>query len=248
MTDVVRRGRFSPSGDKQAELNRIGLQVIGGMFVAGHLDFEAPISVTDTAFYRSRMGAYSYCGHNCQIHHATIGRYCSIGDNVLIGPFGHPLDRLSTSSALGSRHFDWFRPTTATIEHTDHKPVTVGNDVWIGSRATIMGGVEVGHGAVIATGAVVTKDVAPYAIVGGVPARHIRSRFGAIQVGRLLTLQAWLYDLPSFVDSKGPHSTTLDDRYLDDLEDRIARGAVPRLATTLRRLSLNELSQWVIQS
>lgn len=69
--------------------------------------------------------------------------------------------------------------------------VVVGNDVWIGSHVKILGGVTIGSGAIIAAGAVVTKDVAPYSIVGGVPAKHIRNRFNDEQVHKLLEIQWW---------------------------------------------------------
>ena len=74
---------------------------------------------------------------------------------------------------------------------TDRKSIVIGHDVWIGSRATIMAGVKVGTGAVVAAGAIVTKDVQPYTIVAGVPAKIIRSRFDADTVERLLNSAWW---------------------------------------------------------
>lgn len=71
----------------------------------------------------------------------------------------------------------------------------IGNDVWIGHRATIMPGVKVGDGAIIASNATVTKDVEPYAIVGGNPARLIRKRFSDEQIERLLSIKWWDWDI-----------------------------------------------------
>ena len=76
----------------------------------------------------------------------------------------------------------------------------IGNDVWIGDRTVIMSGVKIGDGAIVAAGAVVTKDVPPYAVVGGVPARVIKYRFDEATIRRLLDLQWWKYDIADFGD------------------------------------------------
>ncbi|MGN1215928.1 MAG: CatB-related O-acetyltransferase [Candidatus Cryptobacteroides sp.] len=130
-----------------------------------------------TYFNHSTLGDYSYVGRNCCILNATIGNYCSIADNVTIGPGRHPLDRFSTSPVFyNDGNYLGIFAKTHSAPFEDYAPVSVGNDVWIGVGVTILDGVTVGNGAVLAAGAVVTRDVPPYAIVGGVPARVIGQR------------------------------------------------------------------------
>ncbi|WP_332675306.1 CatB-related O-acetyltransferase [Aromatoleum sp.] len=120
-----------------------------------------------------------------------IGRYCSIGRDVTIGTGHHELEALSTSPFFG--HFTE-RSTMKLADPVKRIRVKVGNDVWIGDRAIVLSGVTVGHGAVIAAGAVVNRDVPDFAIVGGVPARVIRYRFSGDIAQRLLDLRWWEFD------------------------------------------------------
>lgn len=94
----------------------------------------------------------------------SIGRYCSIGPDVIIGPNNHDLNLWSTS------------PYAVDQGDQAHPPL-IGDDVWIGAKAVILRGVNVGNGAVIAAGAIVTGDVAPYVVVGGIPGRQLKERF-----------------------------------------------------------------------
>lgn len=111
---------------------------------------------------------HSYINRGSNVMSGKIGKYCSIGYNVDIGMFEHPLTMVSTSKEIYEGTDDWNELPS---------PPVIGNDVWIGSKATILQGVTVGNGAIIAAGAVVTKDVPSYAIVGGVPAKVIKYRF-----------------------------------------------------------------------
>ncbi len=111
---------------------------------------------------------HSYVNRGSNIMSGKIGKYCSIGYNVDIGMFEHPLDRVSTSKEIYEEENNWNEVCA---------PPIIKNDVWIGSKATILQGVTVGNGAIIAAGAVVTKDVPAYAVVGGVPAKIIKYRF-----------------------------------------------------------------------
>ncbi len=121
---------------------------------------------------------------------ATIGRYCSIAPGVYTAPMEHPVETLSSSLALGGGlHSFGGRPDPQL--QGENRPVTIGHDVWIGARAGILGGVTIGTGAIVAAGAIVTRDVPPYAIVGGVPAKVIRMRFPEKTVERLLASQWW---------------------------------------------------------
>lgn len=122
----------------------------------------------------------------------TVGAFCSIGPGTLIGGLGtHPLHMISTNPVF----YSTLRQCGMTFSDADYvtemKSVNLGNDVWVGANALILGGVTVGHGAVIAAGAVVTKDVPDYAVVGGVPAKVIKYRFTEEEIALLLKLQWW---------------------------------------------------------
>jgi chloramphenicol O-acetyltransferase type B len=125
----------------------------------------------------SHIGNYTYIGRNSLIQNAIIGNYCSISHDLNCGLGNHPLNLFSTSPIFYRKrnplHLEIVKENSSFIEY---KPISIGHDVWIGARVTILDGINIGNGAVIASGAVVTKDVPPYAIVGGVPARIIRYR------------------------------------------------------------------------
>lgn len=103
-----------------------------------------------------------------------IGDYCSIGQNVYFVTANHALDLVTTYPFKSLEKFYTDQSLPISDDHVLCKPTLVGNDVWIGNNVQIMAGVTIGDGAVIAAGSIVTKDVAPYAIVGGNPAKLIR--------------------------------------------------------------------------
>ncbi len=144
----------------------------------------------------STIRQFSYVGRNSIVQNASIGSYCSIANDVFIGLGLHPSELFSTSP-LFYRVTNTFkyRLIENDIDFVEYQPIEIGSDVWIGARATILDGVKVGHGAIIATNAVVTKDVPPYAIVGGVPAKIIRYRFTAEKIEKLLSTQWWTWSL-----------------------------------------------------
>lgn len=121
----------------------------------------------------------------------TIGRFCSIADRVEILLGGN--HRVDWTSTYPFAAMTGLFPTAAGLEghHASGGDVVIGHDVWLGSGAMILSGVKIGHGAVIAARAVVTRDVPPYAIVGGNPAKLIRSRFGDTRIAALLDAAWW---------------------------------------------------------
>jgi acetyltransferase-like isoleucine patch superfamily enzyme len=129
---------------------------------------------------------------NARITRANIGAFCSIGPEVIIGGLGtHPTNFVSTHPVFYSRLCQSGITFSSENLVEELKSVTVGNDVWIGARALILDGVTIGDGAIIAAGAVVTTDVPPYAIVGGVPAKIIRYRFSEDIISILLEWKWW---------------------------------------------------------
>lgn len=143
-----------------------------------------------------RMGAFSYSFSGLPLG-VQIGRYCSIASGVTVMGFQHPIDMVSTSAALYEQRSKMMRLAfeDAGVEGFKLYPApqkpdpVIGHDVWIGEGVTIAKGVSIGHGSIIAARSVVTKDVPPYWIVGGVPAKVIRPRFSEALADRMSTLR-----------------------------------------------------------
>lgn len=205
-----------------------------GLPESGQLWVEAPANLSSAKFHSSAsIGAYTYFGPGCQIYAlGRIGRFCSIAPGVVMGGGNHPIDWLSTHPFQFSNSFDWWPDAQAIKPYRIDRsaeliasPPKIGNDVWIGGRAVITRGITIGDGAIIGAGAVVTRDVAPYEIVGGVPAKTLRFRFSPDIIERLMRLQWWDYSLPSM---RGIAFDKID-LALDDLEKRKEAGALVKL-------------------
>ncbi|MCG9022851.1 CatB-related O-acetyltransferase [Laribacter hongkongensis] len=143
-----------------------------------------------TAFIDSVMGRHSFCGYDCEIYRATIGAFTSIANGVVLGGARHPMEWVGMSPVFYAGR-DSIKAKFAEHMLSPPAEVTVGNDVWIGRSAIVLSGVEIGNGAVVGAGAVVTKDVPPYAIVAGNPAKIIRYRFREPVIQALEKLQWW---------------------------------------------------------
>lgn len=140
-----------------------------------------------------KLGRYSYTGGGCSITDAVIGNFCSIGGGCGIGGGMHPIEHASTSPVfLKGRNI--MRKNFAELPYEPSKTVKIGNDVWIGSGVYIKAGIKIGTGAIIGARSVVTRDVEPYSIVAGVPAKEIRKRFDEETVKKLLELKWWDWD------------------------------------------------------
>lgn len=142
----------------------------------------------------SEMNRYSYCGNNCQIVYAEIGAFCSISDHVFIGGAEHPMGWVSMSPVFQNVRHSGPSKRFAKFNIPKSKKTIIGNDVWIGHGVTIKQGVIIGNGAVLGSNALITKDIPPYAVVGGVPARLIKYRFSEDVINRLGEIKWW--DLP----------------------------------------------------
>ena len=149
------------------------------------------------------MGSFSYT-HSPFPVDFSLGRYCSVAWNVKFPGPRHPMELLSTSQFITDAQPDLWMiyPKDKNVEFRNLQPspqkrgTVIGNDVWIGQDASIMRGLKIGDGAVVAASAVVAKDVPPYAMVGGNPAKLIRFRFPKDIIDDLTTLRWWRYDYP----------------------------------------------------
>lgn len=136
------------------------------------------------------IGFWSYVNSGAIRSYVEIGRYCSIGRDVSLGLGHHNVSGISGSPFFGDR-------AVGALPLASEEPkrrVVIGHDVWIGDGVKILSGVSIGHGAVLAAGCVVTKDVRPYEIVGGIPARTLSWRFDEDVIERLLRSEWWNLD------------------------------------------------------
>lgn len=184
---------------------------------------ESPVWLAGDITMRGFIGAYTFLRDGVRIagQVSHIGRFCSLAPGVVIGDSNHPTEWLSTHS------FQWgegsWIPSQAltrfdTPLERKGRRTLIGSDVWIGANAIVLSGITIGDGAIIAAGSVVSRDVPPYAIVGGVPARVIRFRFDEKTIERLMKVRWWRFSLDDLfgLPFNDIHAT------LNMLEERLA--------------------------
>lgn len=200
-------------------------------------ELEPPIRISETrVFHDFSMGAFSYVSGGF-LYHTHIGRYSSLANQLHIGQGNHPVDWLSThpfqyQGGIFDLRDDFEFNAEYTADRLSHvknavlerpQPTRIGNDCWIAHGVYIKNGVTIGDGAVIGARSVVTKDIPPYAMAVGSPAKIIKFRFDDLLVERLLRLQWWRFAPWQLRDLDLSHSS----RALDGLEEKIDEGLLP---------------------
>lgn len=136
------------------------------------------------------MNKYSDIGYDCTIINTTIGSFCSFGANIIIGGANHTINWVSTSQVFSSQK-DSLKKKFANHSFSHFQSNVIGNDVWIGNNVLIKAGITIGDGVVIGMGSVVTKDIPPFEIWAGNPAKLIKQRFDDDIIGKLIKIQWW---------------------------------------------------------
>lgn len=170
---------------------------------------ESPFTeVGEYSYYADPVDPTGFERNNVLFHYGpgrlVIGRYCALARDVrfIMGAAGHD------TAAISAYPFpmfggDWLADMPTFAHRPQRGDLVLGHDVWLGYRATVLAGVTIGHGAVVAAGAVVTSDVPPYAVMAGNPARLVRHRFAPEQVERLLEIAWWNWPVERVTASVG---------------------------------------------
>jgi acetyltransferase-like isoleucine patch superfamily enzyme len=166
---------------------------------------------------KSSVGRWTDVGPRSLVHHADVGNFCSISWTCSLGATQHPLDRATTHEFPLEPGLGFF-VGTSWRECRGRSRIIIENDVWIGCHAILMPGVVVHNGAVIGSGSVVTRDVAPYAIVAGVPATEIRRRFDDETIDRLERIGWWNWPDSTLRSSVEWFQNPISDEVLSALE------------------------------
>lgn len=139
---------------------------------------------------------FTYVAQRSNISYSNIGKFCSLGHDIKCGLAFHPNKIFVSTHPIFYSLIKQSQITFADKNYfEEYKQINIGNDVWIGANVTIVGKIEIGDGAIVATGSIVTKDIPPYAIVAGVPAKIVRYRFNEDEIKFLLNLKWWDFEI-----------------------------------------------------
>ncbi|MGP5552990.1 CatB-related O-acetyltransferase [Psychrobacter celer] len=204
----------------------LNVKVFKGFEIEGDNDFWGKINSLPS------MGAFSYTISNFD-YGVKIGRYCSLAKNITIMGATHFPDWVSTSPVFYREGYhDLSQEITSNIAR-QKKRVNIGHDVWIGADVVLKSDINIGHGAIIASNSVVTKDVPPYMIIGGVPAKIIKPRFSERLIEELLDSQWWRFHKNDFygMDASKPMD------FIHQLNEKICVGEIEEYSPPILRFS-----------
>lgn len=171
-------------------LSRIIKKMRGSSIIDSRIDRSSKVE-SGCQLVNVTMDKHSFCGYDCTLINCVIGSFCSISNGVVIGGGMHPINWVSTSPVFYKGR-DSVKKKFSVYERDEPKKTYIGHDVWIGEKVLIKQGINIGNGAVIGMGSIVTKDVQPYEIVAGNPAKVIRKRFSDDIIYNLNIAKWWL--------------------------------------------------------
>ncbi|MGR5286807.1 CatB-related O-acetyltransferase [Vibrio maritimus] len=182
---------------QRIELRKLNISLSSRHYWGRISAYKRPTKIEENCIFPKskyiwEMGAFSY-SHSTLPNYAKVGRYCSIAKGLEVFGSKHPIDCLTTSPVSHSSMFGINKGHILINQLDEENALNIGHDVWIGQNVTLKPGIHIGNGAVIAANSVVTKDVPDYAIVGGVPAQFIRTRFDEQTIERLNQSKWWEY-------------------------------------------------------
>lgn len=199
---------------RQKQFNALNIQVLSDSIIGSRTKLYPPYRVMSSA-----VGNYTYVAENSIINHTTIGKFCSIGPNIICGYGIHPTTGLSTSPMFYSIKKQNGVSLSQKNKISELKPISIGNDVFIGMNVIVLDGVSIGDGAIIGAGAVVSKDIPPYAIAVGNPIKIIRYRFSDEIIENLLKVKWWNWK---------DEQLDIIEQYFCDVETFIEKMQIPK--------------------
>lgn len=208
----------------EQRLNEKGHEIfIDHNYVVNDTKFEKYNRLTGPGIISgSELGAFTYLQSYTNIACASIGRFCSVGPYTSIANGEHPTNLMSTHPVFFSEIYFWPRYKFVKEKiFEQHRKVVIGHDVWIGANCYIKDGISIGTGSIVAAGSIVTKDVPPYSIIGGVPAKIIRARFSEKVIELLLRSEWWFLEIGQLEKLKHFFLVPLGEKLVEDFINEI---------------------------